>query len=170
MVVLSAISTSLNTMPNPRVTAGVGWPATWNSWSSWLLPIGAKILLALKKLNCVAYAGLSSAKNEESFRNPVPAVVNTAPDFTLVLKKFAGKSFLLLKGLAPAPSQLISLRPVACSPAVPPLDAPSTFRNSSTLAVTFPVAVNTVACGPVGAGVVTVLSLQAAITTTAASA
>jgi hypothetical protein len=34
MVVLSARSTSLNTMPKALTVAGVGWPATRNDWSS----------------------------------------------------------------------------------------------------------------------------------------
>ena len=102
----------------------------------------------------------------------MPAVVNTAPDLTLLLKKPAGKSFLLSNGLAPAPSQLISRRPAGCSPAVPPFDAPSRFRKSSTLVAMFPVAVSTVACGGSGAGgtLVTESLLQAVITATAASA
>ena len=77
----------------------------------------------------------------------MPAVVNTAPDFTTVLKKSAGKSFRSLNGLAAAPSQLISRRPVGCSPAVPPFDGPSAFLNSSTFAATSPVAMKTVAWG-----------------------
>src|SRR5438128_6198236 len=84
--------TSLNTTPKPRTSAG--WPATWNSWSNWLLPMGANTLF------------------------------NTAPAFTVVLKKSAGKSLRLLNGMAAAPSQLISRRPAGCWP-VPPLAVPS---------------------------------------------
>src|SRR6185503_6092073 len=75
-----------------------------------------------------------------------------APAFTLTLKKSAGKSLRLLKGLAAAPSQLISRRPPACSPAVVPFDAPRLVRNSSTLAWMFPEAVITVATGGGGGG------------------
>src|ERR1700693_852943 len=112
-----------------------------------------------------------STKRVESLRNPVPAVVNTAPDFTLVLKKLAGKSFLLSNGLAPAPSQVISRRPEGCSPAVAPFDGPSRLRNSSTLAAMLPVAVSTVARGGGGAGTGLVREslLQAAIAAAATS-
>src|SRR5215213_9180015 len=103
-----------------------------------------------------------STKEVESLRNPVPAVVYTPPAFTVVLKKAAGKSFLLLNGFAAAPSQLISLRPAGCSPAAPPFGAPSKSRKAFTFAVMSPVAVTTVAWGAVGVGVVTESSLHAA--------
>src|SRR6185369_7649631 len=101
------------------------------------------------------YAALTSANFRLSFRKPVPGVVKTAPDLTFVLKKVAGKSFLLLKGLAPAPSHVISRRPVACSPAVPPLEgSPNSARNSSTFAAMFPVADSVVGTGSGGIGLV----------------
>jgi hypothetical protein len=109
-----------------------------------LLPIGEKITVGLNGVNWSAYAGLMPLNRLSSFRNPVPAVVKTAPDLTFVLKKSAGKSLRSLNGTAPAPSQPISRRPVGCSPAVPPFDAPRMPRNSSTFAAMLPVALYTV--------------------------
>src|SRR5437867_11198570 len=106
-----------------------------------LLPIGEKSCVGLKVPNSLAYSALTSTNFRLSLRKPVPGVEKTAPDLTFVLKNAAGKSFLLLNGLAPAPSHEISRRPAACSPAVPPLDgSPKRARNSSTLAVMLPVA------------------------------
>src|SRR5437762_7840492 len=146
IAVLSTTSTSLNTAPNPDTNAGVGWPATWKSTSITLLPTGEKILVGLKALNSFAYPALTSANLVLSLRKPVPGVVKTAPDLTVVLKNAAGKSFLLSNGLAPAPSHEISRRPAACSPAVPPLEgSPRSARNSSTLVAIAPVAETRVA-------------------------
>src|SRR6185503_18020407 len=120
-----------------------------------------------------AYSAFTSANFRLSLRKPVPGVVNTAPDLTFVLKNDAGKSFLLLNGLAPAPSQLISRRPAACSPAVPPLDgSPSRARNSSTFAVMLPVAEIVVgtSVGSVGFGSYPRVSPQAIAAASVASA
>src|SRR3954468_2713611 len=109
-----------------------------------LLPTGAKIFVGLNAPNSLPYSALTSANFRLSLRNPVPGVVKTAPDLTLVLKKVDGKSFLLLNGFAPAPSHVISRRPAGCSPAVPPLaGSPNAARNSSAFAATLPVAVKT---------------------------
>src|SRR5947199_10546935 len=80
----------------------------------------------------------------ESFRKPVPSVVNTAPALTTVLKKSAGKLLLLSKGLAAAPSQLISRRPVGCSPATAPFGAPIWFLNAVNVSALLLVATNSV--------------------------
>jgi hypothetical protein len=72
-----------------------------------LLPMGEKILEGLNVLNSLPYSVFTSENLRLSFRNPVPGVVKTAPDFTFVLKNDGGKSFLLLNGLAPAPSHEI---------------------------------------------------------------
>src|SRR6185503_8866440 len=137
----------------PVTSAGVGCPATWKSTSMTLLPTGAKILVGLNAANSFAYSALTSENLRLSLRKPVPGVVNTAPDLTFVLKNAAGKSFLLLNGLAPAPSHEISRRPVACSPAVPPFEgSPSAARNSSTVAWIFPVAEKTVGVSGFGPG------------------
>jgi hypothetical protein len=105
--------------------------------------------------------GFTSANRFDEFRSPVPAVVKMAPTFTLVLKNAGGKSSRSLNGLAPAPSQLTSRRPDACSPAVPPLAVPRAARNSSTFAAMSPVAVNTVACGGGGGGSIALSSSHA---------
>src|SRR5688572_16784992 len=119
-----------------------------------LLPIGENVLVGLNAPNSVAYPGFTSPKSRLSFRNPLPGVVKIAPDLTFVLKKEAGKSFLLLNGLAAAPSHEISRRPTGCSPAVPPFEgSPSRVRNSWTFAAMSPVAERVV--GGVGGGVIT---------------
>src|SRR5881296_953735 len=113
-----------------------------------LLPIGEKIFVGLKVPNSLAYSALTSTNFRLSLRKPVPGVVKTAPDLTFVLKNAAGKSFLLLNGLAPAPSHEISRRPAGCSPAVPPFDgSPNRARYSTTFAVMSPVADMTVGTG-----------------------
>src|SRR5262249_33306711 len=94
----------------------------------------------------------TSANFKLSLRNPVPGVVNTAPDFAVVLKNAAGKSFLLLNGFAAAPSHPISRRPPGCSPATVFTGSPSSARNWSIVAVSVPVAVSTGAVGVVGPG------------------
>src|SRR3989475_5634871 len=105
-------------------------------------------LVGLNSLNSAAYVAFTSENLRLSFRNPVPGVVKTAPDFTFVLKNAAGKSFRLLNGLAPAPSHEISRRPAGCSPAVPPFDgSPNRARYSTTFAVMSPVADMTVGTG-----------------------
>src|SRR2546427_12572044 len=105
-------------------------------------------LVGLNSLNSAAYVAFTSENLRLSFRNPVPGVVNTAPDFTFVLKNAAGKSFRLLNGLAPAPSHEISRRPARCSPAGPPFDGPpNRGRRSTPFAVTAPLADMTVGTG-----------------------
>src|SRR5215208_2851783 len=120
-----------------------------------LTPMGEKTLVGLNAPNSPAYVALISANVRLSFRKPVPGVVKTAPDLTFVLKNDAGKSSLLLNGLAPAPSHEISRRPAGCSPAVPPLEGPpSRVRNSSTRAAMSPVAESVVgtSAGSMGTG------------------
>src|SRR6266540_3740710 len=139
-VVECARSTSANTTPNPVTCAGVVDPATTKSTSIASLPICTNRRGGLKTLNSPAYSALTSVKPLSLTRKPVPLVVNSTPRVDLVLKKLPGNVSVLVNA-AGTPSQLISRRPAAGSPAVPPLrGSPSRVRYCATAGAMSPVA------------------------------
>src|SRR5581483_287725 len=142
--VLSARSTSVNTAPNPVVTAGVLVPGTKNSTSVTFPPTGVNSRCGEKAANSVVYdgsmlpnrTGTPLARVELTWNPVTPTGWKTAPRGEVVLKKSPGRGFGadLASGV---PSQLISRRRPPNDPLAPgTVPPPRSARNWSRAAVT----------------------------------
>jgi hypothetical protein len=92
-----------------------------------VLPRATNSFVGLNVLNSPAYCAFTSVNPLLVLRKAVPGVVNSTPRGEFTLKKLPGKRPLFVNA-AGTPSQLISRRLPACSPATLGLSAPRSVR------------------------------------------